>query len=109
MATAVLLDDSEFQVGAGANGSVESVEVQSDGKILVAGGFTTFNGAERNGLVRLNSNGSVDTSYNAGLNGSASDVDVQADGKILVAGNFTAASGLRTTVVAAERTFSRMI
>ena len=40
--------------GTGPNNSVSSFAIQSDGKILVAGKFTSFNGESRSGLVRLN-------------------------------------------------------
>ncbi len=37
--------------------------MQSDGKVLLAGNFTTVNGAARSNIARLNSDGSLDTSY----------------------------------------------
>jgi len=45
--------DPGFNVGTGFNGDVESVVVEPDGKILVAGPFTNYNGAWCNGSVRL--------------------------------------------------------
>src|SRR5207247_10264468 len=39
--------------GSGPDNSVSSFAIQNDGRILVAGKFTTFNGEQRNGLVRL--------------------------------------------------------
>ena len=47
------------------NGSVNFLEIQSDGKILIAGEFTTINGAASFKLARLNADGSLDTSFNA--------------------------------------------
>ena len=35
--------------------------LQSDGKILVGGGFTSYNGETSNRIIRLNSDGSNDT------------------------------------------------
>jgi uncharacterized delta-60 repeat protein len=70
------------------------VKVQSDGKILVVG-FTTINGTYDIALVRYNTDGSLDTSFDTdGIvttrighsNDTGDSVTVQADGKILVAG-----------------------
>ncbi|MCX6904852.1 MAG: hypothetical protein NTW03_15500 [Verrucomicrobia bacterium] len=58
--------DTGFNPGLGADAPVRSMAVQSDGKILVAGDFYTFNGYSRSGLARLNQDGSVDTSFNPG-------------------------------------------
>src|SRR5215471_14524786 len=72
-----------------------AVVIQSDGKIVVAGGaFPLFTFAGNFELVRYNSNGSLDTSFgNGGIvtttfpEGSyAFDVALQADGKIIAAG-----------------------
>jgi uncharacterized delta-60 repeat protein len=62
--------DTTFNVGTGFNGTVFSLEIQSDGKIIVGGSFTTFNGTTRNRLVILNSDGTLDTSFDplAGYN-----------------------------------------
>lgn len=57
--------DTSFNVGSGANGSVDAVVLQADGKILVGGQFTAFNGQTRNGLARLNANGSLDAAFRA--------------------------------------------
>lgn len=90
--------DTIFNPGTGAGGSVNTLAAQADGKIIVGGAFTTFNGATANRIVRLGADGSVDSSFNTGT-GAASDVNavaVQADGKILVGGNFVSYNG--TTV-----------
>ena len=60
--------DAGFNVGTGPNGSVRVIKVQPDGKILVGGAFTTWNGAARPCLVRLNEDGTLDTSL-ANLDG----------------------------------------
>jgi hypothetical protein len=53
-------------IPAGFNNLVNTIFVQSDGKILVGGGFTTYNGVTENNIIRLNSDGTKDTSYNIG-------------------------------------------
>lgn len=91
--------DTAFQtnVGAGANTQLNDCAVQSDGKIILVGQFTTFNGTTVNRIVRLNSNGTRDTAFTTTA-GTAFDaetmaVTVQSDGKILVGGSFTSYKG----------------
>jgi uncharacterized delta-60 repeat protein len=87
--------DTSFNIGSGFNASVWSTSIQSDGKILVGGNFTTFTGETNNRLIRLNSDGSKDTSFNigSGFDNLVETVDVQSDGKVLVGGRFTTFSG----------------
>ena len=84
--------------GAGANGSVYAVALQPDGKIIIGGNFTNYNGntAASDFVVRLNANGTPDTSFNpggAGANSSVYAVAVQPDGKIIIGGLFTRYNG----------------
>jgi uncharacterized delta-60 repeat protein len=90
--------DTTFDIGNGFNSNVNSVVIQSDGKILVGGNFTTYSGSSQNQLIRLDSNASKDTTFDigSGFGGSFSTVEtiaIQSDGKILVGGNFTTFSG----------------
>jgi uncharacterized delta-60 repeat protein len=73
---------------------VRDIELQIDGKILVAGDFTAFNAVSRGGLARLNANGSLDTSFSTSSNGSCFTVLQQPDGKILAGGSFTTFNGV---------------
>ncbi|MEQ1747927.1 MAG: autotransporter-associated beta strand repeat-containing protein [Prosthecobacter sp.] len=69
---------------------VLTVAVQTDGKVLVGGSFTQIDGVDRNRVIRLNSNGSLDTSFEAFvMNGEVRDILIQADGKIVIGGTFT--------------------
>ena len=80
----------------GSNGTPNVITVLSDGKILLGGGFTYFtpnagtNSTARAYSARLNSDGTVDTSWEPNLNGNVLSQVVQADGKIVIAGAFTA-------------------
>jgi uncharacterized delta-60 repeat protein len=74
---------------------INSIAIQSDGKILIAGNFTSYNNfSNRNRLVRLNFDGTLDESFciNASdgnkFSGQIYCVEIQNDGKILVAGQF---------------------
>ncbi len=73
--------------------AVNSIALQED-KILIAGNFSTYNGASRNKIARLNANGSLDTSFNpgTGVGGTSPyllSVATQPDGRILIGGNFS--------------------
>ena len=48
---------------ASLNGSVSSIALQSDGKIIIGGGFTTVNGVAKSYIARLNADGSIDDSF----------------------------------------------
>jgi uncharacterized delta-60 repeat protein len=102
--------DASFDAGLGADSTVYALVVQKDGKILVAGDFSHFNGVARPYLVRLNPNGSLDTSFaKLSLTGNVNAFDpmpriyaalLQADGKLVIAGSFTTADATATTGVA---------
>src|SRR3712207_6905445 len=49
-----------------ANMYPTAVAVQPDGKVLIAGYFTFIDGTPRGHVARLNSNGTLDTSFNPG-------------------------------------------
>jgi uncharacterized delta-60 repeat protein len=84
----------------GADGSVRAITLQSDGRILVGGVFTNFNGLPVNRIVRLLADGTLDPAFTPnfnpalGGNGEILTIVVQADGKILVGGDFTSFSGV---------------
>ena len=59
--------DPSFFPGLGANGTIWQVALQNDGKLLIVGEFTTFNQTNRNHIARLNSDGSLDPSFDPGL------------------------------------------
>ena len=88
--------DFGFFTNTTVNGIVYSVAVQSDGKVLIGGEFTTVNGTTRGRVARLNSDGSTDHSFANGLAGANSNVlsvAVQSDGKVLIGGDFTNVNG----------------
>jgi uncharacterized delta-60 repeat protein len=86
---------TSFDTGTGANGAVNALALQADGKILIAGDFTTYNGTSRNRVARLNSNGSLDTTFDpgSGAGGVVNAVALQSDGKLLIVGDFTVFNG----------------
>jgi uncharacterized delta-60 repeat protein len=91
--------DTSFNPGTGVGGTnpiVYSVVVQSDGKVLIAGSFTNFNGTSRNHIARLNGDGSLDSSFNPGTGADAAvhSVALQPDGNVLIGGDFLTVNGV---------------
>ena len=68
---------------------VLATAVQPDGKIIIAGHFTSVLGVPRSNIARLNANGNLDTGFDPKANGVVYSVAVQADGKILLGGYFS--------------------
>jgi len=84
--------DTTFDPGTGADGEITAAVLQPDGRIIVAGRFTSFNGFTHNGICRLNANGSVDQTFGLGNginNPAALALALQSDGRIIVGGQFT--------------------
>lgn len=94
------LVDGTFNIGTGADGIVEQVLQQADGKILICGNFTTFNGQPKAYMARLNNDGSVDTSFTAGPGYWTRHMALQSDGKIVVGGYFTTVEGQKRNRIA---------
>ena len=78
------------------NGWVHDIAVQPDGKILVAGEFTTIGGVSRSRIARLFPDGTVDASFDPGVgpNNLIRSFAVQPDGQIVIVGEFSSVSGL---------------
>lgn len=84
------------------NKEIRKIVLQSDGKILVTGAFTNYNGVACKEIIRLNSDGNVDPSFKCNSS-SLSDISIllQSDGKILITG--WRYSGNNTPIQAIER------
>ncbi len=94
--------DTTFNPGSGANMEVYDIKIQGDGKILIGGYFTIYNGVSRNRIARLNADGNLDTTFNpgSGTNDGVEDTLIQSDGKILIGGYFTTYDGVSTNGIA---------
>ncbi len=88
--------DTSFNPGLGANDSVRTIRIQSDGRILIGGLFTQYDGTTRNRIARLNPNGSLDSTFDPGpgANNAVYDIAVGNEGKLVVVGEFTMANGV---------------
>jgi uncharacterized delta-60 repeat protein len=85
--------DGTFNPNTDAN--VTAIAFQSNGQILIGGNFTLLapngstTGYQVSNLARLNTDGSVDLTFNPGPNGSVFAITVQSDGRIIIGGGFT--------------------
>lgn len=89
--------DPTFVTGLGFDGGVYALALQPDGKILAGGFFFNFDGINRRGLARLNSDGTLDLTFvpsdlGFGLS-SVSSLLAQEDGRVVVSGEFPSADG----------------
>lgn len=101
--------DTTFATGRGLNVATvpiglrrlaySSLALLSDGKLIVGGSSTAVDGVPRNGIARLNADGSLDHTFDpgsgvAGSHGSVWSIALQPDGQILIAGNFSEFNGV---------------
>lgn len=82
--------DLAFDPGTGANSTVQALARQEDGKLLVGGTFSHFNGEYRLYLARLHADGTLDQTFHppAWSHGSVRSIEVLTDGRILCGGSF---------------------
>lgn len=93
--------DEAFSVaiGTGPNSTIHNILVLPDNSIVLTGTFTSFNGTPYNRIIRLNSNGTLNTSFitNMGtgfLGGDVIQTLLTPAGKLLCLGNFTSYNGV---------------
>jgi uncharacterized delta-60 repeat protein len=95
--------DTSFDYGTGFNARIIGMSLQSDGKIIVGGQFSTYKGITDNNLIiRLNPDGSKDTSFDNSIGfigGSVNTIAIQPDGKILVGGDFSTYKGISANYI----------
>jgi len=84
-----------LSLAAAISSCVFSVVVQPDGAVLIGGEFASIGGVSRNGVARLNANGSLDAFFDAGsgIDGAGICCGVRAlalqpDGRVIVGGFF---------------------
>lgn len=78
------------------NGNVFAIAVAPGGKILLGGSFRYVNGVPRSGVARLNSDGTLDLSFNpgGGATGTVYTVCVLTNGAVFIGGDFTTVNGI---------------
>jgi len=82
--------DDTFNVGTGVTGTLYDCKKQSDGKLIVVGNFSSYDGNSCGFICRLNTDGSFDNTF---ITGTGFDLftytlDIQSDDKIIVGGVF---------------------
>ncbi len=90
------LIDTTFQTTIGIPyGTVNSMALQADGRVLVGGNFLVFDGDTVGNLMRLMPNGTRDTTFDvgSGFDDLVRSLALQADGKIIAAGDFDMLNG----------------
>ncbi|MEJ5263988.1 MAG: T9SS type A sorting domain-containing protein [Bacteroidales bacterium] len=94
--------DTTFNPGTGPNNIITAIALQSDGKIIIGGVFTSYNGTPINRIARLNADGSLDTTFNPGTgpNNIITAIALQSDGKIIIGGVFTFYNGKESNIIA---------
>lgn len=94
-----------FISASGVDMDIFKVLTQPDGKVLIGGMFSEYNGVERSGIARINSDGSLDLDFNpaieyGGYIGIIRNIALQEDGKIIVVGEFSHCQGEERTAIA---------
>lgn len=86
---------TNFNIGTGFNARTKTISKQSDGKLIIGGTFTSYNGSPSNYIIRLLPNGMVDTTFNMGIgfNNSVTKVLCASNGICYVAGSFSTYKG----------------
>jgi uncharacterized delta-60 repeat protein len=92
--------DASFTSATLNSTGAASFALQSDGRIVVGGSFTDIGGTTISRLARLNSNGTVDASFNPAPNAAVTAVALQSDGRVVLGGNFTTVAGLQRVGIA---------
>ena len=92
--------DPVFNRGVGADNYVEQVLPLPDGKALISGMFTHYNGEDAPWLARLNEDGSLDHSFQHAVNFWVRHMIIQPDGKIVIGGAFSAVAGQSRNLIA---------
>ena len=83
-------------MGTGPNDVVRRFTIDSIGRAVIVGSFTSFNGVSRSRIARINIDGTLDLTFDpgAGFNGTlVDDVAILADGTIVAVGDFTTYDG----------------
>jgi uncharacterized delta-60 repeat protein len=99
--TSPLLDMSFNSGGGGIDGGlVEQIVPQPDGKVLICGNFTQYDGVQKSYITRLNPDGTLDSSFSAGVSYWVRTMALQKDGKIVIGGFFNNVEGQSRNLIA---------
>ena len=87
--------DPSFKHGESANGEINAIVVQDDEKIILAGKFREYNGYKAGRIVRLLSNGMIDSTFDTGIgfDSTVKNMILLPNGSLLVSGDFSRYNG----------------
>ena len=87
--------DPTFATTVGANGTVNGGAIQADGKIIIVGNFTSYNGTPRNRVARILPTGQLDPTFDplSGANKEVFAIKMIEDGRIILTGSFNSFNG----------------
>ena len=91
-----------FSPGPFGTESIQCFALQPDGRILIGGNFTNFNGVTRMRVARLEANGALDPVFDPGrgANNTVYSMALEPDGKVVIGGAFTMVNGFVRSGVA---------
>ena len=93
--------EAGYPTGSGFNGTVRALVRQADGKMIVGGDFTAYNGTARNRIARLNADGTLDGTFDPGTGFDEDVYDLVLDGTdVYVGGLFTSFNGTERNYIA---------
>ena len=99
------IDDTFVPGTAATNGAIYALAIQPNGRIVIGGSFNTYAGTARTNIARINSNGTLDGTFNPGAGAgstgnSVNALGLQSDGRIIVGGDFDTYDGVSRSFVA---------
>ncbi len=79
------------QPGVNYGGTVSAIAIDTNGRIVIGGSFTSYDGSNAQNIARLNYDGSLDKTFHSGIgfNSFINALAIDANGNILVGGDFT--------------------
>lgn len=107
--------DTSFNVGAGANNTISAnfpfnFDLDSSNRVVVVGNFTAYSGSSVNRIVRINTDGTRDLTFNVGGTGltagsgvpnqQVGSVKIDEYGRIYITGTYTVYNGVTINKIA---------
>ena len=92
--------DTTFNVGSGISSSIYTFCAQPDGKVIVSGDFSSYNGSAAYDFIRLNTDGTIDATFTPDRVSGVGKIGLQSNGNIVIGGGFTSISGVTRNDIA---------
>ncbi|MEG4634804.1 DUF4347 domain-containing protein, partial [Microcoleus sp. AR_TQ3_B6] len=94
--------DNGFLPGSGMDGDVNAIALDSSGKPIVGGNFSTFNGTTRQSIARLNTGGTLDFTFNpgSGMDNRVEAIALDSNSKLIVGGAFSKVNNITRNRIA---------